>query len=117
MRACHWGKGNSDCVQYQHELLACCVLVADFGHKHQSLQLHFLSLGLIRGVNRQYVCSIFCAEAHGDVTDFACVHCPIQPGSHTAYATMSLLWGTKCGTSLECLLSSRTGPCTAKAFV
>lgn len=76
------GQGSSRCVDYQHELLACCALVAGCGRKHQ------------------HMCCIFCAEAHGDVTDFACVHCLIQPGSHTAYAAMSLLCGIKCGTPL-----------------
>lgn len=98
---CLWGKGSSVFADYQHELLACCVHVADCPHRHQSInQSHFLSSRLIRGINRQYICSGFFAKAHGDVTDFACVHCPIQPGSHTAYAAMSLLSEIKCGTFL-----------------
>lgn len=31
------GQGSSGCVHCQHELLACCVLVAICSHKHQSL--------------------------------------------------------------------------------
>ncbi len=117
MRAYHWRRAAA-AVRYQHELLACCVLaMAGCSHMHQSInQLHFLSLGLIRGVNRQYICSVFSAKAYGDVTDFACVHGPIQPRSHTTHATISFLSGTNRGTPLKCLSSSHTGLCTAQAF-